>query len=85
MSHKKGQGTSRNGRDSNAQNLGVKKFAGQRVIAGNILMRQKGTRFRPGDNVKMGRDYTLFAVKDGIVEWDKRNRRVKVLEEVVAV
>jgi len=82
MSHKKGQGTSRNGRDSNPQNYGVKKFAGQKVLAGNILMRQKGTRFRPGDNVKMGRDYTLFATKNGVVEWDKRNRRVKILEEV---
>lgn len=85
MSHKKGQGTSRNGRDSNAQFLGVKRFAGQQVVAGNILMRQKGTKFRPGENVKMGRDYTLFATKPGVVEWDKRNRRVNILEEVAAV
>jgi large subunit ribosomal protein L27 len=82
MSHKKGQGTSRNGRDSNAQNMGVKKFGGQKVISGNILIRQRGTRFRAGEGVKMGRDYTLFAVKDGIVEWDKRNRRVRVVEPV---
>jgi large subunit ribosomal protein L27 len=80
MSHKKGQGTSRNGRDSKAQNFGVKKFAGQTVVSGNILIRQRGTKFRAGENVKMGRDFTLFAVKDGIVEWDKRNRRVRVLE-----
>ncbi len=81
MSHKKGQGTSRNGRDSNPQYLGVKKFGGQKVAAGNILIRQRGTRFRAGDNVKMGRDHTLFAVRDGIVEWDKRNRRVRVVEQ----
>ena len=82
MSHKKGQGTSRNGRDSNAQNFGVKKFGGQPVRSGNILIRQRGTKFHAGENVKMGRDFTLFAVKDGIVEWDKRNRRVRVLEQV---
>lgn len=81
MSHKKGQGTSRNGRDSNAQNFGVKKFGGQTVRSGNILIRQRGTKFRAGENVKMGRDFTLFAVKDGTVEWDKRNRRVRVLEQ----
>lgn len=81
MSHKKGQGTSRNGRDSNPQYLGVKKFGGQKVVAGNILIRQRGTRFRAGENVKMGRDHTLFAVKDGVVEWDKRNRRVRVVEQ----
>jgi large subunit ribosomal protein L27 len=80
MSHKKGQGTSRNGRDSNPQYMGVKKFGGEKVIAGNILIRQRGTRFRAGEGVKMGRDFTLFAVKDGVVEWDKRNRRVRIVE-----
>lgn len=82
MSHKKGQGTSRNGRDSNPQHMGVKKFGGQSVVAGNILIRQRGTRFRAGEGVKMGRDYTLFAVREGVVEWDKRNRRVRVMEQV---
>lgn len=84
MSHKKGQGTSRNGRDSNPQHMGVKKFGGQKVIAGNILIRQRGTRFRAGAGVKMGRDYTLFAVKEGVVEWDRRNRRVNVLDQAAA-
>ena len=65
MSHKKGQGTSRNGRDSNAKRLGVKKFGGETVVAGNIIMRQRGTRYHPGANVGMGRDHTLFALKDG--------------------
>ena len=67
MAHKKGQGTSKNGRDSAAQRLGVKKFGGQRVIAGNIIVRQRGTRFHPGTNVGMGRDHTLFALTDGVV------------------
>ena len=71
MSHKKGQGTSRNGRDSNAKRLGVKKFGGETVIAGNIIMRQRGTRYHPGANVGMGRDHTLFALKDGNVAFDK--------------
>ena len=67
MAHKKGQGSSRNGRDSNAQRRGVKRFGGQQVIAGNILVRQLGTRFHPGKNVGMGRDYTLYALIDGAV------------------
>ncbi len=79
MAHKKGQGTSRNGRDSHAQRLGVKKFGGERVIAGNIIMRQRGTRYHPGTNVGLGRDHTLFALSDGIVEFDKAHRRVSVL------
>ena len=65
MAHKKGGGSSRNGRDSQSQRLGVKKFGGERVRAGNILVRQHGTRFQPGNNVGMGRDYTLFAASDG--------------------
>jgi large subunit ribosomal protein L27 len=71
MSHKKGQGTSRNGRDSNSKRLGVKKFGGEVVVAGNIIMRQRGTRYHPGANVGMGRDHTLFALKDGNVAFDK--------------
>ncbi len=72
MAHKKGQGSSRNGRDSNAQRLGVKKFGGERVIAGNILVRQRGTKFHPGVNVKKGGDDTLFAVADGIVKFEMK-------------
>lgn len=72
MAHKKGQGSSRNGRDSNAQRLGVKKFGGERVLAGNILVRQRGTKFHPGVNVKKGGDDTLFAVADGIVKFETR-------------
>jgi len=80
MAHKKGQGTSRNGRDSNSKRLGVKKFGGQAVIAGNIILRQRGTRYHPGDNVGMGRDFTLFALSDGQVEFDKPHRKVNVVE-----
>lgn len=79
MAHKKGQGTSRNGRDSNAQRLGVKKYGGEKVLAGNILIRQRGTRFHPGDNVGMGRDYTLFALSEGVVKWDKAHRSVSII------
>lgn len=67
MAHKKGQGSSRNGRDSNPQYRGVKRYGGEQVRAGNILVRQVGTRFHPGSNVGMGRDYTLFALTDGVV------------------
>ena len=80
MAHKKGQGTSKNGRDSNSKRLGVKKFGGQAVIAGNIILRQRGTRYHPGDNVGMGRDFTLFALSDGQVEFDKPHRKVNVVE-----
>jgi large subunit ribosomal protein L27 len=72
MAHKKGQGSSRNGRDSNAQRLGVKRFGGENVVAGNILVRQRGTKFHPGSNVKIGGDDTLFAVADGIVKFETR-------------
>ncbi|MDA0752894.1 MAG: 50S ribosomal protein L27 [Verrucomicrobia bacterium] len=78
MAHKKGQGSSRNGRDSNAQRLGVKKFGGQAVRAGNILIRQRGSKFVPGVNVGQGRDWTLFALADGKVFFDKNSRRVNV-------
>ena len=76
MAHKKGQGSSRNGRDSNPQYLGIKKYGGERVIAGNILVRQRGTKFHPGANVQKGGDDTLFAVADGFVKFEtKRGNR----------
>ncbi|MEO8232074.1 MAG: 50S ribosomal protein L27, partial [Ignavibacteriota bacterium] len=76
MAHKKGQGSTRNGRDSNAQRLGVKRFGGENVLAGNIIVRQRGTKFHPGTNVKIGSDDTLFAVADGIVKFEtKRGNR----------
>ncbi len=84
MAHKKGQGSSSNGRDSNAQRRGIKRFGGQKVTAGSILVRQVGTRFHPGVNVGCGKDYTLFALKDGVVEFDKRQRKVHIREEAVA-
>ncbi len=74
MAHKKGQGSSRNGRDSNPKMLGVKRFAGQLVTGGSILVRQRGTRFHAGRNVGMGRDHTLFAKIDGIVHFRDRGR-----------
>jgi len=78
MAHKKGQGSSRNGRDSNAQRRGVKKFGGQAVRAGNILVRQVGNRFHAGSNVGQGNDYTLFALVDGTVNFDRKGRRINV-------
>ena len=72
MANKKGQGSTRNGRDSNAQRLGVKRFGGEQVLAGNILVRQKGTKFHPGVNVKKGSDDTLFAVADGKVKFETK-------------
>jgi large subunit ribosomal protein L27 len=74
MSHKKAAGSSKNGRDSNAQRRGVKKFGGQAVLAGNILVRQVGTKIHPGNNVGMGRDYTLFAKIDGVVTFERKGR-----------
>jgi len=78
MSHKKGQGSSRNGRDSNGQRRGIKRFGGQTVTAGSILVRQLGTKKQPGLNVGMGKDYTLFALVDGVVSFDREGRRVNV-------
>ena len=78
MSHKTGQGSSSNGRNSNAQRRGVKKFGGEQVSAGSILVRQLGTKFRAGENVGCGKDYTLFALKDGVVEFNKRQRKIHV-------
>ena len=76
MSHKKGQGSSRNGRDSNGQRRGVKVYGGQRVNAGAILVRQVGTRIHPGRNVGVGKDYTLFALSDGVVQYGRSKGRV---------
>jgi large subunit ribosomal protein L27 len=84
MAHKKGQGSCRNGRDSNSKRRGVKRFGGQSVTAGSILVRQVGTRFHPGRNVGIGRDFTLFALKSGVVEFDKEGRRVNIREQVTA-
>ena len=78
MAHKKGQGSVKNGRDSNSKRLGVKKFGGEVVIAGNILIRQRGTKWHPGANVGMGKDHTLFALTDGSVYFDKKGRRINV-------
>jgi large subunit ribosomal protein L27 len=79
MAHKKGGGSSRNGRDSAGQRLGVKKFGGEKVRAGNILVRQRGTRFRAGTNVGMGRDFTLFAIADGYVKFEYVRRGKKCI------
>ena len=79
MAHKKGQGSSRNGRDSNGQRRGVKRYAGQAVKSGSILIRQCGTKFHPGQNVGLGRDYTLFALSEGTVYFDRDGRRVNVM------
>jgi large subunit ribosomal protein L27 len=79
MAHKKGQGSSRNGRDSNGQRRGVKKYAGEKVIAGNILVRQVGTKFQPGHGVGQGSDFTLFALMDGVVKFDRQGRRINVV------
>jgi large subunit ribosomal protein L27 len=78
MAHKKGQGSTRNGRDSNAQRRGIKKFGGQSVIAGNILVRQCGTKWHAGKNVGTGRDYTLFALCEGTVYFDRQGRRINI-------
>lgn len=78
MAHKKGQGSVKNGRDSNSKRLGVKKFGGEVVIPGNILIRQRGTKWHPGANVGMGKDHTLFALTAGSVFFDKKGRRINV-------
>ena len=83
MAHKKGGGSSRNGRDSNSQRLGVKRYAGQFVLSGNILVRQRGTRIRPGLNVMVGKDDTLFATADGVVMYDivQGRKRVNIVPQ----
>ncbi len=84
MAHKKGQGSVRNGRDSVSKRLGVKEFGGQVVTAGSILIRQRGSKFEAGKNVGTGRDWTLFALTDGKVQFDKKGRRINVIAEVAA-
>ncbi|HWC77376.1 MAG TPA: 50S ribosomal protein L27 [Blastocatellia bacterium] len=79
MAHKKGVGSSRNGRDSNAQRLGVKRFGGQSVLGGEILVRQRGTKFKPGNNVGRGSDDTLFALAAGIVKFEEKGRKGKFI------
>ena len=77
MAHKKGQGTSKNGRDSNSKRLGVKKFGSEHVIPGNIILRQRGTKFHPGENVGLGKDYTIYALTEGKVQFhNNRNRKM---------
>jgi large subunit ribosomal protein L27 len=78
MAHKKGQGSTRNGRDSNGQRRGVKKYGGEAVVAGNILIRQCGTKWHPGRNVGLGSDYTIFSLVDGTVFFDQGGRRINV-------
>ena len=78
MAHKKGQGSVKNGRDSVSKRLGVKRFGSETVVAGNIIVRQRGTKFLPGKNVGLGRDYTIFALIDGSVRFDRGGRRVNV-------
>ena len=84
MAHKKAGGSSRNGRDSAGRRLGVKKFGGQPVLAGNIIIRQRGTKWHPGENVGIGRDHTLFALKNGLVTFEKKGKS-KVFVSVAAV
>lgn len=87
MAHKKGVGSSRNGRDSNSQRLGLKKFGGQRVLGGNILARQRGTKWKPGKNVGRGKDDTLFSLIDGLVKFEDKGRSgkfISVYPEVTA-
>ncbi|MFO0976535.1 MAG: 50S ribosomal protein L27 [Planctomycetaceae bacterium] len=79
MAHKKGQGSSRNGRDSQAKRRGIKRFGGEAVVAGNILARQCGTKWHAGRNVGMGRDFTLFALVDGTVSFDQAGRRINIV------
>ena len=83
MAHKKGAGSTKNGRDSNAKRLGVKRFGGEKVRAGNILIRQRGMKFKPGDNVGCGKDFTLFALKDGIIKFDYQEGKKKRINIVV--
>ena len=83
MAHKKGAGSTKNGRDSNAKRLGVKRFGGEKVRAGNILVRQRGMKFRPGVNVGCGKDFTLFALKDGIIQFDYQEGKKKRINVIM--
>ena len=84
MAHKKGVGSSRNGRDSNAQRLGLKKFGGQHVLGGNIIARQRGTKWKPGNNVGKGKDDTLFSLIEGFVKFEDKGRRGKFISVYIA-
>ena len=84
MAHKKGGGSTRNGRDSESKRLGVKKFGGEKVLPGNIIVRQRGTRFHPGKNVSMGKDHTIFSLIDGFVKFSKRGPLSKKVIDVVS-
>lgn len=79
MAHKKGSGSTKNGRDSKSKRLGIKKYGGEIVISGNILVKQRGSKFKAGNNVKMGKDHTLFALKDGIVKFEIKNKKSKII------
>lgn len=84
MAHKKGQGSSKNGRESHSQRLGIKVYGGGKVTAGSIIVRQRGTRFHPGRNVGRGRDDTLFALTDGVVMFDQQGKRINVVTPATA-
>ena len=84
MAHKKGGGSTRNGRDSESKRLGVKRYGGEKVLPGNIIVRQRGTRFHPGKNVSMGKDHTIFSVIDGFVKFSKRGPLSKKVIDVVS-
>lgn len=84
MAHKKAGGSSRNGRDSQSKRLGVKKYGGQRVVAGNIIIRQRGTKYHPGENVGLGRDYTIFALTDGTVRFRKTKQKRQCVDVLPA-
>jgi large subunit ribosomal protein L27 len=81
MAHKKGQGTSKNGRDSHSKRLGVKRYGGESVLAGTIIVRQRGTKFHPGANIGVGRDFTLFALADGTVKFDREHSKVSIVAQ----
>jgi large subunit ribosomal protein L27 len=83
MAHKKGAGSTKNGRDSNAKRLGIKRFGGEKVRAGNILVRQRGMKFKPGDNVGCGKDFTLFALTDGTINFDYKEGKQKRINVIV--
>nr|YP_009297046.1 ribosomal protein L27 [Ceramium japonicum]AOM66389.1 ribosomal protein L27 [Ceramium japonicum] len=82
MAHKKGSGSTKNGRDSNSKRLGIKKYGGERVIPGNIIVRQRGSNFKPGMNVKIGKDFTLFAIVEGFVQFNKYKKNRKTVSVV---
>ena len=82
MAHKKGSGSTKNGRDSNSKRLGVKKYGGQTVVPGNIIIRQRGASFKAGDNVKMGKDFTIFAVIKGVVKFEKFNKKRRIISVI---